>query len=133
MKPVYVFLLGLLFLFPGVSRAADEGRLVCDSPIFDFGFVGSSASVTNVFTVRNAGDLTFVVKEVRTSCSCTMAKIDKRLIDGGECAEVTVVFFADGQRGPIDKKVYLLTGETRTLPALILRMQGYVKTLTSKE
>jgi len=62
----------LLLIFPMVGNAVEGVRLVCDEPVYNFGHVTQSAVITNVFTVRNEGDLSFMLKYVHTSCRpCT--------------------------------------------------------------
>ncbi len=100
-------------------------RLVCDEPVYNFGQVAQSAVVTNGFTVRNEGDLTFALKYIRSGCGCTKAKIDKRMIGPGETAEVTAVFTAKRRRGKQKKSIRLYSLDGKT-PSLTLYLEGYV-------
>jgi hypothetical protein len=108
------------------GNAEPNYKLVCDKPEFNFGTVNQSAVITNVFTVRNDGELTFPYKYLRTSCGCTKGRISKRMIGPGETAEVSVVFKAAGRKGEQDKKI-LIVPMNSDLPALVLTMKGEVK------
>ena len=119
-----VFLMAALLL-PLFGFAVEGYKLVCDQPVFDFGSVGQSAVITNVFTIRNDGDLTFPFKYIRSSCGCTKGRIDKRMIGPGETAEVSVVYSAKGRRGAQNKKLWLIPMDSKN-PALVLIMKGFV-------
>lgn len=115
----------LVLLFPLFGNAVEGFKLVCDKPVYNFGTVDQSAVVTNVFTVRNEGDLTFALKYIHPGCSCTKAKIDKRMIGPGETAEVTAVFTAKKRRGGQKKSLRIISINSTT-PALTLYMKGFV-------
>lgn len=117
---------GLLFLlFPMIGTAETGPKLVCDQPVYEFGQVDQSAVVTNVFVVRNEGDATFVAGMPRSTCGCTVAKLEKKMIGPGETVELTVVFRAKGQGGPQKKAVYLRAADDQER-VLALYMKGTV-------
>jgi hypothetical protein len=121
---------GLLFLaimfFPMAGGAVEGVRLVCDQPLYDFGRVDQSAVVTNVFRIRNEGDLSFVLKTVQTSCSCTEGRMDKKIIGPGETAELTAVFTAARRKGLQVKSLKLLPIDSDE-PVLTFYMKGFVE------
>ncbi|MBI5817247.1 MAG: DUF1573 domain-containing protein [Candidatus Yonathbacteria bacterium] len=60
---------------------------------YDFGKIRqSSGTVSKAFTVFNNGSEDVTIDEVLTSCSCTTAEIDKKLLRPGEQGTLTVVF-----------------------------------------
>lgn len=124
---VHQLILGFLFLlaFPNIGKAVEGVRLVCDAPVYQFGHVDQSAVVTNIFIIRNEGDLTFVAGPTRTGCSCTKASMNKRMIGPGETAELTAVFMAARRMGEQRKPIYLPPSDSDT-PALLFYMQGFV-------
>ena len=126
----------LILVFPMLAssllaQASDTGnavegyRLVCDEPVSKFGHVAQSAVITNVFTVRNEGDLSFMLKYVQTSCSCTKGKMDKRVIGPDETAQLTAVYTAARRKGPQKKSLKLIPVDSNK-PALVLHMEGFV-------
>lgn len=120
-----IFLVAVL-LYPMLGKAVEGYRLVCDEPVFDFGHIDQSAVITNVFTIRNEGDLTFPTKYIRASCGCTKGRIDKRMVGPGETAEVTVIYTAARRKGPQKKKVWLMPMNSPE-PALVLTITGFVE------
>jgi hypothetical protein len=122
----YYALLVTCLIFPMFGKAVTGPKLVCDTPVYNFGQVDQSAIVTNIFMVRNDGNVTFVAGIPRTTCSCTKASINKRMIGPGETAEVTAVFTAARRKGEQHKTIYLLPSDSE-IPVIKLYMQGFVE------
>ena len=60
---------------------------------YDFGRILQSGGVVEaIFNVLNNGSEDVAIEEVLTSCSCTTAEIDKKLLRPGESGMLTVVF-----------------------------------------
>lgn len=120
-------ILGFLFLlaFPTIGKSEPAPKLVCDEPVYQFGRVDQSAVITNVFVIRNDGDTTFVAGMPRTTCSCTKARLSKRMIGPGETAELTAVFSAARRMGE-QRKSIVLPPAGSDVPALKFYMQGFV-------
>ena len=60
---------------------------------YDLGKVKQSGGVVSrTFAARNEGGKDVAVSEVLTSCSCTTAEIDKKVIKPGETADLKVIF-----------------------------------------
>ncbi len=120
-----LFVILLLLAFPDIGKAVEGIKLACDTPVYNFGQVDQSAVVTNVFKIRNEGDLTFVAGMPRTTCSCTRARLNKRIIGPGETAELTAVFTAARRSGEQKKEILLSAAESPE-PVLKLSMTGVV-------
>ena len=114
-----------LLAFPMPGSAVEGPQLVCDAPVCLFGRVDQSSVVTNVFVIRNEGDTTFAAGMPRTTCSCTKATLNKRMIGPGETAELTAVFTAARRSGEQRKTIYLPPSDSDA-PALLFYMQGFV-------
>lgn len=60
---------------------------------YDFGKIRQSGGVVSkTFNVFNNGSEDVTINEVLTSCSCTTAKVDKKLLHPGEQGALTVIF-----------------------------------------
>jgi len=117
----------LILLFPMVGKAVEGYKLVCDQPVYDFGQTNQSAVITHIFKVRNDGDLTFVLKYIHPGCSCTKAKVDKRMIGPRESANVVAVFTAERRSGKQHKSLRLIPIHSDK-PALTLYLNGFIET-----
>ena len=123
---VYLIAVICALLSPA-AQAVVGVKLVCDAPVFEFGRVDQSAVITNVFILKNAGDLSFVMQSIITSCDCTTASIDRRTIGPGESAKITAVFTAAGRNG-IQKRRITLTPADGAAAPVIFYMEGFVET-----
>ena len=122
-----LFVILFLWSFPTLGKAVEGYKLVCDEPVFNFGTVDQSAVITNVFTIRNEGDLSFMLKYVHTSCGCTRGRMDKRIIGPGETAKLTAVYKAIRRKGTQKKSLKLISLHSNE-PVLTLYMEGFVET-----
>ena len=122
-----LFVILFLWSFPTLGKTVEGYKLVCDEPVYQFGRVDQSAVITNVFMVRNEGDLSFMLKYVHTSCSCTRGRMDKRIIGPGETAKLTAVYKAIRRKGTQKKSLKLIPLHSDE-PVLTLYMEGFVET-----
>lgn len=99
----------ILFLTVFAAMAAPE--LVCDSPELDFGTITDTAPVRLVFGVRNRGDRTAVIGEVKTSCGCAAARLGERVLLPGSSVELEVIFDPRGRRGKQHKTIRVIPEE----------------------
>ncbi len=58
----------------------------------DFGEIEFGAVVSYEFTIVNNGETDLEIRRVATSCACTSADTDKKLIAPGDSAVLTVVY-----------------------------------------
>ena len=115
----------LLLIFPMIGNAVEGYKLVCDEPVYNFGMVDQTAVITNVFLIRNDGDLTYVHKYVHTSCGCTRGRVEKRMIEPGETVKLTAIYTAARRRGK-QKKTLRMIPMNSAKPAIILYLEGFV-------
>jgi len=116
----------LLWLSPSIGAAIEGVHLVCDEPVYHFGRVTQSAVITHIFTIRNEGDLSFMLRYVRASCGCTKGSLDQRVIGPGETAKLTAVFRAARRKGPQKKRLTLIARNSDK-PAISFYMEGFVE------
>ena len=81
--------------------------------------------ITNVFLIRNEGDLTYVHKYIHTSCGCTKGQLEKRMIGPGEEVKLTAVYKAKNRSGKQKKALRLIPMDSAE-PAIVLYMEGFV-------
>jgi len=122
----------MALLFPMLGKAVEGYKLVCDESVYNFRHIDQSVVVTNVFTIRNEGDLTFPLKYIHASCSCTKGHLDKRMIGPGETAKLTAVFTAVRRKG-IQKKALRVISINSDEPAIVLYLEGFVDPLGNSD
>ena len=96
-----------LFALPAIAAAP---RAVVDKPVVDVGKVKKGEPIRYEFVIRNAGDATLEITEVKPSCGCTVAEFDERIAPGGS-GRVKTVVATDAFGGGIAKSVTVFTND----------------------
>ncbi len=98
--PVLFLLLPLLVCF------AEEKA---DPYTWDFGEVKQGAVLKHAFTLKNETAKPMQIKELNTSCGCTVSGVKKRSLISQESTEVEVQFDSKGYSGEVKQYVYVHT------------------------
>ncbi len=103
----------LAFLFVSTSLFAQFAgpKVSVQSDKYDFGKVKQNTTVSHEFTVMNNGNADLVIKKVKASCGCTVAKPSKDIIKPGDFAKIKVSFNTDRRKGNQRKHVYVFTND----------------------
>jgi hypothetical protein len=119
---------------PGSTNApAGKGpRIVCEKPVFNFGEVENTEVVKHVFVLQNAGDAPLTIKKVRPTCGCTVADLDKKLIEPGGRATLSARLSLRGRKGAQNKSIRIESDDPLT-PRIRLYMKGTVITQVAVE
>lgn len=105
------------------NAAAHGPKLVCDQPVYDFGSVDNSQDVEHSFVLKNEGDLTLEIKNVRTSCGCTVADISEKMVKPGTETTVKTKLSLKGRNGAQHKNITVESNDPKQ-PSFILTLQG---------
>jgi hypothetical protein len=125
--------LGAAFAFAAAGARAQSAppapvpRLVCDQPAYDFGEREEREKIEHTFTIRNDGTADLVIRNVRTSCGCTVARPSTNLLPPGASAEIGATLSLAGRRGPQTKTISLESNDPAQ-PMFLLHMNGSVLT-----
>lgn len=121
--PVLASLLATPLLVVAPAFAAP--RAVAVAPIKNFDVVAKGEVIKHAFTIKNDGDTTLELTDVRPACGCTVARYDKQIAPG---AEGTVRADLDtlGFEGPIAKSIAVYTNDPET-PRINLVMKAEVR------
>ncbi len=104
---------------------AGSPRIQVDRKDFDFGRRYQGESIEHVFVIRNAGDDTLRINNVRSSCGCTATLLDKHALAPGESAELKATFSTGRFRGQVEKMISVYSNDEQN-PTTILQLQGEV-------
>jgi hypothetical protein len=105
---------------PAVEHAP---KIVCAEPTFNFGEMENSRDVEHTFILKNEGDLSLEIKQVRPSCGCTVASISQNTIPPGGQAEVTTRLSLRGRQGAQHKIISVESSDPKQ-PTLVLALEG---------
>jgi hypothetical protein len=98
-------------------------RIESPQPTYEFGWRDSAETLTNRFVLRNAGDGTLLISEIRTSCGCSRAEPQRRALGPGEETALDVQTSLRGLQGQIRKSVTVVSNDPDT-PYLALWIAG---------
>lgn len=99
----------IIYLCLGVAAPAlAQPVAVFDSPRHDMGPVMWHSGQTVSFSIKNSGNEPLEIKSVETSCDCTVPQWDKKPIEPGHSATITVGYNAE-TLGHFNKQVAVYT------------------------
>ncbi len=103
--------------------AGHAAKIFCEEPVYDFGERDNSTEVDHAFVLRNDGDLTLEIGQVRPACGCTVANLSEKSIAPGNSATLTTRLNLRGRNGPQNKTITVESNDPRQ-PQLILTLKG---------
>jgi hypothetical protein len=117
--------LTILFALGAALAQADTGvpRLVVDEPHFDFGQQQNNQTIEHTFVIRNEGDATLDITNVRSSCGCTVGNVSTRSVPPGGTSEITGLYNLRGRRGT-QRSVLTVESNDPANPRAALTMGG---------
>lgn len=103
------------------------GHLTFSCLMADLGKMYDTDSLKTVsFSFVNDGDAPIVIKQVRTSCGCTVADIPAGSVSPQEQGTLSLCYNPHNQIGTVDVKAYVYTADDEKSPAAVLRLTGVV-------
>jgi hypothetical protein len=95
----------------GTVSAVPRMTLPVDS--LDFGYSPQQGSISCRFWIYSTGQDTLRISNVRTSCGCTQAPLEKRVLAPGDSAVVEIIFSTGQYSGRVTKTAHISsnTGE----------------------
>ena len=87
------------------EEAITGPRISCDEQVFNFGTVDSQNAIEHTFVLKNIGDTTLEISDVRAACGCTVANISSKSVAPGETSQLTARLNLQGRSGPQSKSI----------------------------
>lgn len=85
---------------------------VVGGPTFDFGNIYRGQRVSHIFTLKNEGADTLLIKNVSSSCGCTAAITSSMRVPPLSKTELNVTFNSEGYSGQVSKIVTVTSNDT---------------------
>jgi uncharacterized cupredoxin-like copper-binding protein len=92
----------------------------------DFGTVTEGEMLEHEFTIRNDGASPLIIKDVMTSCGCTVAAPEKTALEPGESAGLLVEFDTKNRRGRTTRTITVVSNDPRK-PYAILTVYAVIQ------
>ncbi|MBD3410113.1 MAG: DUF1573 domain-containing protein [Ignavibacteriales bacterium] len=97
-----------------------------ESNAHDFGTVTEGDVLECEFTIRNDGASPLIIKDVMTSCGCTVAAPEKTALDPGERAGLLVEFDTKNRHGRTTRTITVVSNDPRK-PYAILTVYAVIQ------
>ena len=120
-----IFFLGLLFLCSETIISQNiSAEIKFEKDFIDYGTIEPSSEGTRVFTFINNGNAPLIIKNVQSSCGCTIPKKPEAPIDPGKKGEILVRY--DTNRIGVFSKSIIVTSNANSNPIVTLKISGIV-------
>lgn len=118
MKTIFtLFFIG----FIGLSISAQEFKF--DKEIIDYGKIDKGSNGERIFVFTNVGDQPLIIKNIQSSCGCTVPKKPEKPILPGEKGEIKVSY--DTKRVGGFSKTITIYSNAKT-PRKAIKIKGFV-------
>lgn len=94
----------------GVTK---EAKLVFENETHDFGKVTEGDQLEYTFKFKNEGNTLLEIQDVKTSCGCTVAKLDTFNFEPGQSGEIKTVFDTDKRSGQVHRTITVQSNDSR--------------------
>lgn len=113
-------------LCAGSTIAMAQGKIQIEGgDTYDWGTV-APAKLKAAIKVRNVGDDTLKINEVRPTCGCTVAPIDKNVLLSNEVATIDVTLDVSTRTGPVEKSITISSSD-RDTPYYVLHLKATIR------
>ena len=117
----------ILFL---LSFSINAQEFKFESETIDYGKIDKGSDGERIFTFTNVGDQPIIIKNIQSSCGCTVPKKPEEPIMPGEKGEIKVSY--DTKRvGGFSKSITIFSNATEA--AKVIRIKGIVNNSVSLE
>ena len=120
-------ILCVLFLATGcfTQGTAIEPQAQTDPYLWDFGQAREGEILKHDFMVYNDSGATLKIKNVTTSCGCTISEVQKKILSSGESTVLSVQFNTRGYFGPTQKLINVQTDSLKK-PVLTYKIKAEI-------
>ena len=123
MKRALSFLIGAFLLLPAGAEEAKKAagvpdakgpRISVEPASFDFGKAVQNKTLSKEFSIKNYGTEDLVIENVSTTCGCTAALLDSKVIKPGGTAPLRVTLETRSYSGKVERKILIRSNDAAT-------------------
>ena len=127
-KLFYAFIVSsLFFVFEAYSASMGAPKISSENTTYNFGSVSEGSRVEHTFELKNTGNSDLHIKQIITSCGCTVADVAKKVLRPEEKTNLKVVFRTVGFSGDVYKTVRVYSNALGT-PEKVFTIKGNIVT-----
>lgn len=125
-NPRPLLALALVVALGSGASASAQGKIeIVGGDTYNWGSV-APGTLRTVVEVKNVGAQDLSIQEVRPSCGCTIAPIDKKLLKPGEVGKISIKLDVASRTGPVEKTITITSSDSSS-PIRILKLVADVK------
>jgi len=123
----------LLLVVPICCLAQESVPVIAfDKKHHDFGMIGPAETVFHRFIVTNMGNAPLKIKNVASSCGCSVASVGKWALAHGESTFVEVKFNPSGMAGHVHKSLQVISDDPKSPNVTLTFEAGIVRDIVLK-
>lgn len=116
-------LMGLVVTALASPLATAAPAIMSPTPVYEFGEMDNSQKVSHDFVIKNVGDEPLVINDVKSTCGCTVAKLENKTIQPGQETTIGATFNLKGKQGNQRKRITVMSNDPQQ-PNYFLEFQG---------
>ena len=98
---------------PAPTRTAADPYMELESDRVDLGTVSDEGKITRFFRFTNTGGSNLEIRDIKSSCGCTVPTLSKTVYRPGEGGEIEVTFDPKNRSGIQNRRVTVMTNVPR--------------------
>ena len=124
MKRALLFLIAALLVLPAGAEEkkaaaapvpdAKGPRISVEPDRFDFGKAVQNKTLSKEFSVKNYGTEDLVIENVSTTCGCTAALLDSKVVKPGGTVPLRVTLETRSYSGKVERKILIRSNDAAT-------------------
>jgi Protein of unknown function (DUF1573) len=115
-----------MFMVPVACTAQRSPKIEVDKKLLDFGVIYRGDPSEGIFIISNKGDSTLRIDDVRTTCGCTAAILDEKVLEPDQQTKINAKFSSDRYKGKVSKNIFVRSNDPKN-PITTLTVQAEVK------
>jgi hypothetical protein len=108
------------------TKGTSKARLEVEPETHDFGRVKQDQKLAKEFLLRNVGTEDLTILRISTSCGCTAAEPEVKVIRPGASTSLKVIFETRRYEGQVERTVAVATNDARRNK--LIKLKAFVET-----
>ena len=141
MKRAWLFLIAAFLLVPAGAEDTKKAAVVLDAKgprisvepaSFDFGKAVQNKTLSKEFSIKNYGTEDLVIENVSTTCGCTAALLDSKVVKPGGTTPLRVTLETRTYSGKVERKILIRSNDLAT-NVLELKVEAMVGAVSAEK
>ncbi len=110
------------------TKTLSKAQLEIKESTFDFGIAPDGQRITHHFMLKSVGEDPVLISQVRATCGCTSAPLEKDSLSPGDSTFLKVTFNSSGYNGRKARKSVKITSNDMTRPQMSVAFSANIDT-----